>query len=151
MRGRGAVHVSGTWDARMTLQAHALLAVAVRVRAGDRATTVASRRRERATTPPSSSRLNMDGAARPRAPGGWYVLAGLKDGGLEVECISANADGAGTAGMDFPKGGQSSTEQGCHNVWIAVNDGLLYITRTNEPDTTPRSSVRALDPCSARP
>ena len=92
----------------------------------------------------------MDGAARPRAPGGRYALAGLKDGSLEVECISANADGAGTAGMDCPKGGQSSTEQGRHDVWIAVNDGLLYVAWTNEPDTTPRSSVRALDPCSAR-
>ena len=74
---------------------------------GDRAATVALRRRERAATPPSSSRLNMDGAARPRAPGGQYVLAGLKDGSLEVECISANADGAGAAGMDCLKGGQS--------------------------------------------
>ena len=144
------MHVGGTRDMRMTLQAHALLAVAVQVRAGDRAVTVALWRRERAATPPSSSRLNMDGAARPRAPGGRYTLAGLKDGGLEVECISANADGASAVGMDCPKGGQSSMEQGRHDVWIAVNDGLLYVTWTNEPDTTPRSSVRALDPCSAR-
>ena len=150
MRGRGAVHVGGTRDARMTLQAHALLAVAIRVRAGDRAMNVASRRRERAATPPSSSRLNMDGAARPRAPGSRYTLAGLKDGSLEVECISANADRAGTAGMDCPKGGQSTTEQGRHDVWIAVNDGLLYVARMNKPDTTPQSSVRALDLCSAR-
>ena len=131
------MHVGGTRDARMTLQAHALLAVAVRVRAGDRATNVALRRHERAATPPSSSCLNMDGAARPRAPGGRYVLAGLKDGGLEVECISTNADRARAVGMDFPQGGQSSMEQGRHDVWIAVNNGLLYVARTNEPDTTP--------------
>ena len=144
------MHVGGTRDVQMMLQAHALLTVAVQVRARDRAATVASQRHERATTLPSSSRLNMDGAARPRAPSGRYALAGLKDSGLEVECISANADGASTVGMDCPKRGQSSMEQGRHDVWIAVNDGLLYVARTNEPDTTPRSSVRALDPCSAR-
>ena len=48
-----------------------LLAVAIRVCAGDRAVTVASWRRERAAMLPLSSYLNMDGAVRPRAPSGW--------------------------------------------------------------------------------
>ena len=81
--------------------------------------------------------LSQVRAARPHAPGSQYTPAGLEDGGLEVECISVNADGAGTTGMDCPKGGQSSTEQGRHDIWIAVNYGLLYVAWTNEPDATP--------------
>ena len=65
------------------------------------------------------------------------MLACLEDGSLEVECISANADRASAVGMDCPKGGQSSTGQSHHNVWIAINDGLLYVTQMNKPDTTP--------------
>ena len=108
-----------------------LLAVAIWVCTGDRAATVASWRCEQAATLPLSPHLNIDGAARPHAPGGWYVPAGLEDSSLEVECISTNADGASAAGMDFPMGGQSSTEQGRHNIWIAVND-LAIICHMDE-------------------